>query len=312
MSLLAAGLIGSVQPSLTAGDGVTPDADLPRKRTDVAGIDEKIGAQLPLDLPLRDENEKPITLRDCIQGKPTILVPMYYRCPMLCNLVLKGLVDTLREMPQDFSAGGKFNVVAVSFDYKEHGDLATAKKGVVIEQYGRPGAEQGWRFLTGSKEAIPELMNTIGYRFEFDKSFKEYNHPSGIVILTPEGKVARYFYGISYDGEFAVPGGKTTLKLSLVEAADGKGGSLLDKLTLLCYRFEHMKGYSLSVLRTVQIGGVITVLGIALYVSLTLLADRRRRYAQGRRAAGHTPLADTVEHAATGSNSDTPPSGGTA
>jgi protein SCO1/2 len=290
MSLLAAGLIGSVQPSLTAGDGVTPDADLPRKRTDVAGIDEKIGAQLPLDLPLRDENEKPITLRDCIQGKPTILVPMYYRCPMLCNLVLKGLVDTLREMPQDFSAGGKFNVVAVSFDYKEHGDLATAKKGVVIEQYGRPGAEQGWRFLTGSKEAIPELMNTIGYRFEFDKSFKEYNHPSGI----------------------AVPGGKTTLKLSLVEAADGKGGSLLDKLTLLCYRFEHMKGYSLSVLRTVQIGGVITVLGIALYVSLTLLADRRRRYAQGRRAAGHTPLADTVEHAATGSNSDTPPSGGTA
>jgi protein SCO1 len=258
-----------------AGDGLAPEGDLPRARQDVAGIDEKLNTQLPLDLVLRDEQEKPITLRECIDGKPTILVPMYYRCPMLCNLVLKSLVETLRAMPQDFSAGGKFNVVAVSFDWKEHCDLGSAKKNVVLQEYGREGAEHGWRFLTGSKEAVAELMATIGYRYEFDKSFKEYNHPSGIIILTPEGKIARYFYGISYDGEFRVPGGTTTLRLSLVEAADGKGGTMLDKLTLLCYRFEHMKGYSLNILRTVQIGGIITLVVVGIWLFLTFRHEWR-------------------------------------
>lgn len=275
--LLAAVILAAMPSNLQADDGLAPGADSPPAQKGVAGIDEKIGAQLPLDLQLRDEGERPITLRECIDGKPTILVPMYYRCPMLCNLVLRGLVETLREMPQDFSAGGKFNVVAVSFDWKEHGDLATDKKKVVIQEYGRPNADQGWRFLTGSKEAVAELMSIIGYRYEFDKSFKEYNHPSGIIVLTPEGKTARYFYGITYNGEFQVPGGKTTLRLSLIEAADGKGGSMLDRLTMLCYRFEHMKGYSLNVLRAVQIGGIVTVLAVGIFVSLAFIRERRGR-----------------------------------
>jgi protein SCO1 len=273
--------------SVGAGDGLAPEGDAPRGRQDVSGIDEKLNAQLPLDLVLRDEEEKPITLRECIDGKPTILVPMYYRCPMLCNLVLKSLVETLRALPQDFSAGGKFNVVAVSFDPKEHCDLGSAKRKVVLQEYGREGAENGWRFLTGSKEAIPELMTTIGYRYEFDKSFKEYNHPSGIIILTPEGKIARYFYGITYDGEFRVPGGTTTLRLSLIEAADGKGGSMLDKLTLLCYRFEHMKGYSLSVLRAVQIGGILTLLVVGIFLSIAFYREWRGREGLPQAHDGH-------------------------
>jgi protein SCO1 len=294
-----------------ASDGLAPEGDLPRSRQNVSGIDEKLGAQLPLDLVLRDEEEKPITLRECIDGKPTILVPMYYRCPMLCNLVLKSLVETLRAMPQDFSAGGKFNVVAVSFDPKEHADLGTAKKSVVLKEYGREGAGLGWRFLTGSKEAIPELMTTIGYRYEFDKSFKEYNHPSGIIILTPEGKIARYFYGITYDGEFRVPGGTTTLRLSLIEAADGKGGSMLDKLTLLCYRFEHMKGYSLSVLRAVQAGGILTLLvvGTCLFIAF-------RREWRGRDGLSRVRLDSHREAQAGGSpapqQTNDVPSGGSA
>ncbi len=310
--LVAIGVVLVPSSVIKAGDGLAPAGDFPQAQKGAAGIDEQIGVQLPLDLQLRDENEKSITLRECIAGKPTILVPMYYRCPMLCNMVLKGLVDTLREMPQDFSAGGKFNVVALSFDPKEHGDLATAKKSVVIEQYGRVGAEQGWRFLTGSKEAVAELMKLIGYRYEFDKSFKEYNHPSGIIVLTPEGKTARYFYGISYNGEFEVPGGKTTLRLSLVEAADGKGGSMLDRLTLLCYRFEHMKGYSLNVLRAVQIGGVITLLLVTFFVSRTFIRERRGR---GDLAPiGMNGQRDTlaVGPSASRQNNDGFPSGGTA
>ena len=190
---IAAVGVAVVPGSVQAGDGLVPESDIQRKRQDVSGIDEKLGAQLPLETDFRDEDERPITLRQCIDGKPTILVPMYYRCPMLCNLVLKELVETLRELPQDFSAGGKFNVVAVSFDPKEHCDNARAKKSVVIQEYGRQGAEKGWRFLTGSKEAVTELMTTIGYRYEFDKSFKEYNHPSGIIIVTPDGKLAPLF-----------------------------------------------------------------------------------------------------------------------
>jgi protein SCO1/2 len=125
-------------------------------------------------------------------------------------------------------------------------------------------------------------MGTIGYRYEFDKSYKEYNHPTGIIIASPEGKLTRYFMGLRYTGEFRIPGGKTTLRLSLIEAADGKGGSLLDNLYLRCYRFDHLKkGYAPNVLLAVQIGGVITLLLVAFFVSRAIL---RERYGRGRSA----------------------------
>src|SRR5262249_4748202 len=147
------------------------------------------------------ESERPITLREAMQGKVTILVPVYYRCPMLCTKVLNGLLDGLRAMPQNFTVGDKFNVVTVSMDPKEHADLGSAKKAAYLAEYGREGADAGWRFLTGKKESVAELLDAVGYRYEFDKAFKEYNHPSGIVILTPEGKVSRYFLGIGYDDD---------------------------------------------------------------------------------------------------------------
>lgn len=264
--------------SIRAGDGLAPQVNPTREaKLEASDIEERLGVQLPMDLTLRDEREQPTTLRECMAGKPTILVPMYFRCPTLCNIVLKNLVDTLREMPQDFSAGSKFNVVAVSIDPKEHCDLGAAKRSVVLQEYGREGAEDGWRFLTGRKEAIAELMTAIGYRYEFDKAFKEYNHPSGIIILTPEGKTARYFYGIRYQGDFNIPGGTTTLRLSLLEAADGKGGSMLDRAILRCYRFNHLTGYySLDIMLAVRIGGILTVLAIGTCVGLFFYRDRRR------------------------------------
>jgi protein SCO1/2 len=241
-------------------------------------IEEKVGAQLPTDLTFRDEAGNDITLGACIGGKPTVLVLAYYRCPMNCTDVLNGLVDAMRAMPADFSVGGAFNVVTISFDPKEQPGLAAEKKASYLKMYGRPGAETGWRFLTGNGGTIKRLTDAVGFRYAYDKVFKEYDHPSGVTVLTPEGKVARYFYGQKYDGEYRVPGGTTTLRLSLVEASEGKVGSLLDRLILRCYRFDHLeKKYSLNILLAVRVGGVLTVLLLAAGVTYFVRRERRPR-----------------------------------
>ena len=293
--LVVLGVAAALPLTARAGDGVVPAYDRPRGNKYEARIDEMIGAQIPLDIALRDENDDPINLKTCIDGKPTIFVPVYYRCPMLCTEVLNGLLTALREMPSDYSVGKDFNVVTVSMDSKEHGgpeadNLVQKKKAAYVSQYGRPGAESGWRFLTGTKDALAVVLDAVGYRFQFDKMLKEYNHPSALVILSPQGKVTRYFYDIDFakevrldvpevrnaDGEMVVP--TTTLRLSLIEAADGKGGSLRDRFTLLCYRYDRLhQGYSLNVLRVVQLGGVLTLLALGTGVFFALRRDRRGR-----------------------------------
>lgn len=274
-------LIAVPVPAFAGPDGLAPVSNVPTERPE-SRIEEKIGAEVPLDAVFRDEHDQPITLRECIAGKPTILVPMYYRCPVLCNKILAGLVETLRAFPHeaDRNVGVKFNVVCVSFDPKEFGGLASDKKKAALGEYGREVANNGWRFLTGTKESIAELTTAVGYIYEFDRAYKEYNHPSGIIILTPNGKVARYFYGIAFDRNFeTADGGTTTLWLSLVEASNGKMGSLKDRLMLLCYRFDHISGYSLNVLRAVQIGGILTVLALGTGVAIALRRERRKRAA---------------------------------
>jgi protein SCO1/2 len=302
MLVAIAALLVVPQATWAANDGVVPQHEQPKKdlHRPEAGIEEKIGSVVPMDLVLRDENDQAITLGDAIGGKPTILVPVYYRCPMLCTKVLNGVLEACRKMPQSYSIGAQFNVVTVSMDPKEHGGLAKAKKDAYVAEYGRPGAENGWRFLTGgTKETIAALLDSVGYRFEFDKMLKEYNHPSALIILSPQGKVTRYFYGIGYDGEFELAGpgstdaqGKitrptTTLRLSLVEAGEGKGGSLLDKLTLLCYRYDALhQGYSLQVIWAVRIGGIITLAA----VFGGLLFAFRREWRKRTLIAGATPI----------------------
>lgn len=275
--------------------GLVPQHQQPRGFRPEAGIEEKIGAQVPLDLVLRDENEQPITFGDAMGGRATILVPVYYRCPMLCTQVLNGLLDAMRKMPADFSAGTRFNVVTVSMDPFEHGDLARKKKKAYLDEYGREGADAGWRFLTGKKENLAVLLDTVGYRFEFDKMLKEYNHPSGIIILSPQGKVTRYFYGIGYDGDFALDvNGKpdetgkitrptTTLRLSLIEASEGKGGSLLDKITMLCYRYDALhQGYALDIIWAVRIAGIVTLLSVAGFALFMVRREGILRLVLGR------------------------------
>lgn len=268
-------LVLMVQSTSAVGpDGVVPVAPA-IKSPPAARIDEQIGAQVPLDLTFKDEDGQPVTLGECTQGKVTILVPVYYRCPMLCTQTLNGLLEALRQMPLDYTAGGKFNVVTFSLDPKEHHSLGRDKKAVYLGEYGRPGAETGWRFLTGSEQSIKVLTEAIGYRYEYDRAFKEYNHPSGIIILTPDGKVARYFYGIGFDGEYRIPGGTTTLRLSLVEASEGKIGSLLDQLILACYRFDHTRGYSLQIMRVVQLSSVLTLVALVSWIVMSLRREHQ-------------------------------------
>ncbi len=326
-----------------AHDGVVPAHERANIARSSARIDENINETVPLDLTFRDEADRPITLGEAMGGRPTILVPVYYRCPMLCTKVLTGLLEACRDMPQNYSAGSEFTVVAVSMDPKEHGDLARAKKkayldgdpGAGLPGYGRVNGEAGWRFLTGTKESVGALLNAVGFRFEFDKMVKEYDHPTGVVILSPQGKITRYFYGIGFDGEFELgqesaawaARGKpplteaelrdrasgarkftrptTTLRLSLIEAADGKGGSLMDKVMMSCYRYNSLnQGYALSVLTVVRYAGAVTLAAIVAGVAWGLRRERRKARAAAQAA--------TVPAVPAGALSTGMPSGGTA
>lgn len=329
VTVALAALLAVPTPARAGPDGVVPNHDQPKQFRANAGIDEKIGAQAPMGVVLRDENEKPITLGDAMDGKPTILVPVYYRCPMLCTKVLNGLLAATRAMPHSFSAGEQYTIVAVSMDPFEHSDLAQKKKNAYLNGdphtgepgYGRPSGDKGWRFLTGAKESVAELLDAVGYRYEFDKMLKEYNHPSSLIILSPKGEVRRYFYGIDYEGQFEQPNGATwtgsgprpelteaektpggpndlrakrtftgpttTLRLSLIEANDGKGGSLLDKITLLCYRYDQLhQGYAFKVMTAVRVGGAITLVALVALVVQLVRRERRKSILAATSATG--------------------------
>lgn len=242
----------------------------PRQLRDV-GLDQKLDAQIPLDLTFQDEWNKPVALRDLFaHGKPVVLTLVYYECPMLCNLVLNGLVKTMRAMSLD--AGKDFEIVTVSFDHREHADIAAAKKKSYIERYQRPGAEKGWHFLTGDEASIKRLADAVGFRFAFDETTGQFAHASGIMVATPQGKLARYLYGVEYSAK--------DLRLGLVEAAKGKIGNPVDQLMLYCFHYDPNTGkYSLAVVKTIQALGTATVLGLVALVFVLTRRDRRQKVA---------------------------------
>lgn len=242
-------------PSQTASNGL-PDA------LQKIGIEQKLGDQLPLDTELKDENGKAVKLGDFFTGsKPVIVAFVYYECPMLCNEVLNGLTGSLKGL--SFEAGKEFDVVAVSFDARENEkpDLAKNKKAAYMERYGRPGTEKGWHFLTGSQESIDKVTKAAGFSYQWDEKSNQFAHAGGIMIATPEGKLARYFYGIDYAPK--------DLKFSLMESADSKVGSVAEKLFLYCYHYDPSTGkYGLAILRVMRLGGIATllILGISLVI----------------------------------------------
>jgi protein SCO1/2 len=231
------------------------------------GFDPQLNAQIPLDLPFFDENGSNVQLRDYFKQKPVVLAFVYYGCPMLCNQVEQGVVGSLRML--SFTPGRDYEVVFVSFDPRESPDMAAQKKKSALYHFNRPETAAGWHFLTGTKESIDAATKAANFRYSFDTKNNLFAHASGIMLLTPDGRISRYFYGVEYPGR--------DMRLGLVDASAGKIGTPIDRVLLFCYQYDpSLATYSASILKVIRLGGILTVLCIV----GGILMFRRRDAAQ--------------------------------
>jgi protein SCO1 len=229
------------------------------------GIEQHMGATVPLDDPFTDENGKPVTLRQ-FSGKPIILALVYYQCPSLCDMVLNGVVRAARALK--FTTGKEYQIVAVSFDARENYPLAGAKKQTYLNDYGRPGSEAGWHFLTGPESSSRALADAVGFHYTFDPTSNQFAHPSSIMILTGDGRIARYFYGIDYPAR--------DVKLGLLDASGGKIGSPIDAVQLFCFHYDPTVGkYGLMIVRVLQLAGLATLGALLTFMLVMFRRDAR-------------------------------------
>ena len=227
------------------------------------GIDQKLNTALPLELRFVDESGTDVTLKELFRGKPLILSLVYFECPMLCSMTLNGLVRSMR--PLSMTIGDEFDVVTISFDPAEKPPLAEAKKALYVKDYGREGAAAGWHFLTGSADSIHRLTDAAGYRYQWDGYTKQWAHASAIMIVTADGRISQYLYGIEFSPR--------DLRLSLVQASENKIGSSSIASCLYCYRYDPGTGkYGLVIMNTVRVASVCTVLALIAFI----LVSRRR------------------------------------
>jgi protein SCO1 len=268
---LAAGLLFTAALSSPLAAQFAPAPPPPPQGTPpqlaAVGYDQRLGEPLPLDLRFRDESGREVALGDLLHGRPAVVALAYYRCPMLCNLVVDGLATALKAIP--FAPGRDIEVIVASFDPRETPDLAAAEKAATLTRYGRPETAAGWHFLTGSPAAVRELTRALGFRYAWDEAAGQFAHASGIVVVTPEGRVGRYLYGIEY--------APRDLRLALVDASAGRIGTLADQVLLYCFHYDPKSGrYSAAVLQLVRAGGVATVALLGGFVVLSRRRDRRR------------------------------------
>ncbi|MFB3904812.1 MAG: SCO family protein [Acidobacteriota bacterium] len=234
------------------------------------GIDQKLNSQVPLDLRFRDEAGKQVRLGDFFGKKPVVMSLVYYECPMLCTLVLNGMLTSFKVL--SFDVGKEFEVVTVSFNPKETAQLAATKKESYLRRYGRAGAEKGWHFLTGDEDQIARLADAVGFRYTYDPKTEQYAHASAIMVLTPQGHVARYYYGIEY--------APRDVRLGLVEASANKIGSPVDQVLLYCFHYDPLTGkYGLMVRNLLRIGGIGTLVVLGGFIFLMLRRERAARRA---------------------------------
>jgi protein SCO1/2 len=253
-------------------DPGVPSSALPKPLREI-GFDQNLGQNVPLDIPFADEQGRGVRLGDYFGRKPVVLALVYYDCPMLCTQVLNSLASTLNVLSLD---GGKdFEIVTVSFDPREKPALAAAKKATYLERYKRPGAADGWHFLTGDQSSIDRLTKAAGFRYVWDESLKQFAHPTGITVLTPQGRLARYLFGVEY--------GPRDLRFALVEASDGRIGTAADSVLLYCYHYDPETGrYGLLIMRLIRLAGAATVLALGTFIVLMV---RREKAANAPRSA---------------------------
>lgn len=235
-----------------------------------AGIDQKIGAQIPLDLRFTDEDGRAVRLGQYFGQRPVILAPVYYECPMLCSLVVEGMVRSLKVI--DF--GGEdgtadYEVVVFSFAPGENAEQAQAKRLAALDRLGRPEADSTWHFLTGSPESIAALTDAIGFRYDWDEEIGQYIHAASLIVLTPDGQVSRYLYGIDYSAR--------DMRLALVEASENRLGGVADQVLLYCFSYNPLAGkYTAVTMNILRLAALITVATLGSFIVLMLRRDRRR------------------------------------
>jgi protein SCO1 len=242
------------------------------------GIEQNLNQQIPLDLTFRDETGKAVRLGDYLGKKPVILSLVYYRCPMLCSELLVGLESTLKVLK--FDVGKEFDVLTVSFDPKDTPELATAKKAEILKRYKRAGAEQGWHFLTGPQESIDALTKAAGFQYQYDPKTDQFAHSTAIMILTPQGKIAQYYYGVEFPPK--------DLRLGLIQASENKIGTLADQVILYCYHYDPNTGkYSAIISRIIQLSGGLTILGIGTVLLVLFRRGSDSEYHPRRQSGSH-------------------------
>jgi protein SCO1/2 len=281
VGLCLAVALGSGVPAVgqEAKEGEVKDYDLdpigfrgpnPASRFEDIKIQQNLGMQVPMDIMFRDEKDQPVRLGDLFTGEPVILSLVYYGCPMLCTLVLNGMVSSIDGQPADFQLGKDYSVITVSIDPSETGALATEKKGNYLDMLQQPDAPKHWRFLTGNKDQIEELAEIVGFRYYYDETTKQYAHDSGVIILTPKGKVSSYYLGIEYIPQNL----RTALEIAGVETI----GDYLKQPSLLCYFYDPTHGtYGLIIMNAVRAGGIVTVMAVLAFWGVSYFRGSRVR-----------------------------------
>lgn len=232
------------------------------------GFDQFIDQSIPLDVPFRDESGRTVQLGDYFGQRPVVLVFAYYDCPMLCTLVINGLSTALNVLSLEPNVD--FEIVTVSFNPKDTPATAAAKKAMYLERYKRGGAAGGWHFLTGDQASIDRLTKAAGFRYVWDEKTNQFAHPSGVIVLTPQGRLARYLFGIEY--------GPRDLRFAIVEASAGRVGSAVDAVLLYCYHYDPMTGrYGLVVMRALRLAGGATVLALGTFIVIMVRREKAER-----------------------------------
>ena len=260
-------------PVAAQQDGMRPSSDgaTTNQRPQIlsqVGIDQHLNQRLPLDLHFRDESGKEVRLGDYFGKRPVILSLVYYRCPMLCGEVLNGLTSSLNVV--SFNLGSDYDIVTVSIDPRETPDVAAKMKAVYLRRYNRhtPAAEQGWHFLTGAQDQISQLATAVGFRYVYDPRIDQYAHASGIQLVTPDGRLSQYYYGIEYSPR--------DVRLGMIEASKNQIGTVVDQLILYCYHYDPTTGhYGAIVMRIVRLGGILTVLVLGGFIFTMVRRDVR-------------------------------------
>src|SRR5882762_9924801 len=249
---------------------MSPPANVRPPRLENVGIEQRLDSQLPADLAFRDETGQAVKLGDYFGRKPLIMNLVYYNCTMLCGEALAGLTGAMRLLK--FDVGKEFEVVTVSFDPRETPEIAATKKQDYVKRYGRSGAATGWHFLTGPAESINALTKAVGFQYQYDPKINQFAHATAILVLTPQGRISRYFYGVDFPPK--------DLRMGLVEASQGKIGNAVDQVLLYCYHYDPATGkYGAIVANILRLAAAATILilGIFLFIMFRLERSVARR-----------------------------------